>query len=96
MIDTYPAWEETATYVDASLSRSQAITEARDYGYPLDEYLRNELRAVKVWMRRVEGEEAAEFFEGESDAGWLEEAYRPLNDAQKANLTPMWKVEPKR
>lgn len=92
----FEAWEESAAYVAADLTRSQAITEAREVSWRLaDNYTRPELRAVRVWMRRIEGEEAEEFF-GEPDMnGWIEVLHRPLNAAQRANLTPMWKVEPK-
>lgn len=92
----FEAWEECAAYVNASRSRSQAITEARDCHWPLkDEFLRRELRVRRVWMRAIEGQEAEEFFDGDMDSGWVEVAHRPLNAAQRANLTPMWKVEPR-
>jgi hypothetical protein len=78
------------------VSRSAAITEARDILWRLaDDYRRDEIRARKVWMRRVEGQEAEEFFEGDYESGWMEVGHRPLNAEQRANLTPMWKVEPK-
>lgn len=85
----FEAFEETAAYCEASLTRSQAITEAREADWRLtDDYLRRELRARRVYMRRIEGEEAESFFEGDHDSGWLE------CDKAVAGAIPMWKVEP--
>jgi hypothetical protein len=92
----FEAWEETAAYVPAVFSRAQAITEARGCNWRLrDDYTRRELRVRRVYMRPIVGDEAEEFFEGEFDSGWVEVPHRPLNAAQRANLTPMWKVEPR-
>lgn len=92
----FEAFDEHAAYVEATVSRERAITEARDVHWMLrDDYRRRELRVRKVWMRRVSGQEAEEFFEGEYETGWIEVTYRPLNAAQRAHLEPMWKVEPR-
>lgn len=92
----FPAYEDVAAYCDGSLTRSQAITEGREAHWDLqDQYARRELRAVRVWMQTVEGDEADEFFGGEFDRGWIEVNRRPLNAAQRANLIAMWKVEPR-
>lgn len=92
--DAFTAYEELAAYVNADLSRSKAITEARDCHWDLvDMYTRAELRARKVWLCPIAGEQAAEFFDGEFDSGWIE--VTPTNDAQRANLIRMWKVEPR-
>lgn len=94
--DVFPAFEDTAAYVTATLSRAKAITLARDECWALrDDFSRDELHAVRVYMLTVEGESAAEFFNGEFDRGWIEVTQRPLNAKQRANLIPMWKVEPR-
>lgn len=91
----FEAWEEIAAYVTADLSRARAITEARDLSWQLAEHRREDLRCVRVWMRPIDGEEALEFFDGEIDSGYAEVTTRPLNAAQRANLVPMWRVEPR-
>jgi hypothetical protein len=94
--DAFEAWDETAAYVDATFTRAQAITRARDASWRLaDGYGHRDLRARRVWMRAIDGQEAEEFFDGDFDTGWVEVSHRPLNAAQRANLTPMWKVEPR-
>lgn len=49
------------------------------------EYERFETKAI--WMRRIEGEEADEFFEGEFDGGWVHchESHREAK--------PFWSIE---
>lgn len=42
-------------------------------------------RAEKIWLRRVEGEEALEFFDGEYEAGWVV--------GTKDNGVPAWEIE---
>ena len=92
----FEAFEEYAAYVDASLTRAQAITLGRDACWVLrDEFLRRELRAVRVYLRPVDGDEADEFFAGEFESGWIEVPDRPLTEAQRRSLVPMWKVEPR-
>jgi hypothetical protein len=92
----FEAYDDCAAYVDGRLSRAQAITEARDVHWPLrDDYLRRELRAIRVYMAPVAGEEAEEFFGGEFDTGWIEVPDRLIvNDAQRSKLIRMWRVEP--
>lgn len=94
--DAFPAFDDHAAYAPGALTRAQAITEAR-YAYWIlqDEYRRRDLRAVRVLMRPVTGAEADEAFSGEYEDGWIEVTTRPLNRAQRAGLTPMWRVEPK-
>jgi hypothetical protein len=92
----FEAYDEIAAYVSGTVPRSRAITEARDVNWRLvDDYCRRDLHVRRVYMRRIEGEEAEEFFDGECESGWAEVTYRPLNAAQRRYLTPMWKVEPK-
>lgn len=93
---SFEAYEEVAAYVSADLTRTQAITAARDVLWTLrDDYTRRELRARRVYMRRVVGDEAEEFFDGEFETGWAEVTHRPLNAKQRAHLVSMWKVEPR-
>lgn len=93
---TFAAFDDCAAYAPGNLTRAQAITEGREAHWTLaDDYLRRELRAVKVYMRTVDGQEAEEAFSGEYESGWIEVTHRPLNAAQRANLIPMWRVEPK-
>lgn len=97
----FEAFDDHAAYVRGDLPRSSAITEAREVSWVLgSEYRRRDLRVRRVFMRHVQGQEADEAFSGEFDNGWIEVSdphpvTGPLNAAQKAGLTPMWKVEPK-
>jgi hypothetical protein len=92
----FPAFEDVAAYAPGGLTRSQAITEARDCDSRLaDDYRHRDLKATRVYMRPIEGREAEEFFYGEFGSGWAEVLHRPLNAAQCACFTPMWKVEPR-
>lgn len=92
--EVFAAWEDHAAYADGSLTRSQAITLARDECWQLTEnYKRAELRAVRVFMCPIEGAEADELFGGEFERGWIE--VTPTNAAQRAKLIRMWKVEPR-
>jgi hypothetical protein len=86
----FQAFDELAAYAPASLTRAQAITEARDADWRLvDDYRRVDLRAVRVHMRPIGGEEATEFFDGEYDSGLLE-CHKDDPGAE-----PWWKVEPR-
>jgi hypothetical protein len=96
MPTAFEAWDDHAAYVTATLTRAQAITEAREVCWALrDDYTRRELRAVRVFMRPVSGAEANEALSGEFERGWIEVNHRPLNAAQRAHLIAMWKVEPR-
>lgn len=93
---SFVAWDEIAAYVDGAESRARAITLARDECWQLaDNYRRSDLRVRRVFMQPIAGEDALEFFDGEFEHGWIEVNHRPLNAAQRAGLTPMWKVEPR-
>jgi hypothetical protein len=86
----FEAFEDHAAYVTVALTRAKAITEARDVCWVLrDDYTRDQLHAVRVFMRRVEGREADEFFSGEYESGWIE------CDRDDSSAEPWWKVEPR-
>lgn len=91
----FSAWEDTAAYVDGSLTRSRAITVARDHcALTLEDWRRDELRSSRVYMRQIEGEEAEEFFGDAFRAGWIETGARHFDNGDP-EVFPMWKVEPR-
>lgn len=86
----FMAWEDPAAYVEATLTRAQAITQARDTHPSLaDDWLRRELRAVRVYMRPATPDEALDLSDGDHEEGYIE-CGRGETDS-----FPMWKVEPR-